>query len=198
VCPSPRGASSSETSTSPFCTRPAPAPVAARRGRPLRLTAWAGQTARHPQSPSAKRQLSRSRRCVARERGKEEGLLTAGASGSITNDQRSSLLCRLALRLMARLALVAAYSRRKWSCSNRERANAVGLAASLISWMRSSLSMRGTIRLGGGWRGPKPRPTRRPPRPFDAFRSDSSRSWREEGDTPWCQESAFSFSTLPV
>jgi hypothetical protein len=43
------------------------------------------------------------------------------------------LLCRPALRLMARLALVAAYSLGKRSCSNRERANAVGLAASLIS-----------------------------------------------------------------
>jgi hypothetical protein len=49
------------------------------------------------------------------------------------NDQSSSLLCRLALRLMARLALMAAYSRGKRSCSNRERANDTGLAASLIS-----------------------------------------------------------------
>jgi hypothetical protein len=60
--------------------------------------------------PLLKRQLSRPHRCVARERGREEGLLTAGASGSIANDQRSSLLCRLALRLMARLVLVAVYS----------------------------------------------------------------------------------------
>jgi hypothetical protein len=43
------------------------------------------------------------------KRTREEGLLTAGASGSITNDQRSLLLCRPALRLMACLALVAAY-----------------------------------------------------------------------------------------
>jgi hypothetical protein len=61
------------------------------------------------------------------------GLLTVGASGSITNDQRSSLLCLMALRLMARLALVAAYSRGRRSGRNRERANDVGLAASLIS-----------------------------------------------------------------
>jgi hypothetical protein len=62
-----------------------------------------------------------------------ESLLTAGALGSITNDQRSSLLCHPAMRLMAHLALMAAYSDRKWSFSNRERANDVGLAASLIS-----------------------------------------------------------------
>jgi hypothetical protein len=61
-----------------------------------------------------------------------ESLLIAGASGSITNDQRSSLLCRLALRLMARLALVDTYSGGKRSFSNRERANDVGLAALLI------------------------------------------------------------------
>jgi hypothetical protein len=40
----------------------------------------------------------------------EEDLLTARALGSIMNDQRSLLLCLMALRLMARLALVAAYS----------------------------------------------------------------------------------------
>jgi hypothetical protein len=44
--------------------------------------------------------------CLERTR----SLLTAGASGSITNDQRSSLSCHTDLRLMARLALVAAYS----------------------------------------------------------------------------------------
>jgi hypothetical protein len=46
------------------------------------------------------------------ERVKEGGsLLTVGASGSITNDQRLSLSCLTALRLMACLALVASYSR---------------------------------------------------------------------------------------
>jgi hypothetical protein len=49
------------------------------------------------------------------------------------NDQRSSLMCRSTLRLMAHLAFVAAYSRGRRSCRNRERANDVGLAASLIS-----------------------------------------------------------------
>jgi hypothetical protein len=39
----------------------------------------------------------------------------------------------MALRLMARLALVAAYSRRKRSCTNRERARGTGLVVSLIS-----------------------------------------------------------------
>jgi hypothetical protein len=62
-----------------------------------------------------------------------ESLLTGGASGSITNDQKSSLLCLTALRLMARLALVAAYSRGKRLCTNHERASDTGLAVSLIS-----------------------------------------------------------------
>jgi hypothetical protein len=53
---------------------------------------------------------------------KGENPLTGGASGSIMNDQRSSSLCLTALRLTARLALVAAYSRGKRSERNRERA----------------------------------------------------------------------------
>jgi hypothetical protein len=40
--------------SSPSCVQPAPAPVAAPRARPLGLRAWAGQTVRHLQSPSAK------------------------------------------------------------------------------------------------------------------------------------------------
>jgi hypothetical protein len=65
---------------------------------------------------------------------KERGsLLTGGASGSITNDQRSSLPCLTALRLMARLALVTAYYGGKLSRSSRERTSDTGLAVSLIS-----------------------------------------------------------------
>jgi hypothetical protein len=41
-----------------------------------------------------------------------------------------------------------------------------------------------------------PNPT--PAKLFNAVRSESSRTWCEEGDTPWCQESAFSISTLWV
>jgi hypothetical protein len=130
--PAAPGAPAAGFSSSP-CALPAPAPVAARRGQPLGLGAWAGRTARCPRSPSTKKRLSKPRWYVARERGREEGLLTVGASGSITNNQRSSLLCRPALRLMAHLALVAAYSRGRRSCRNRECANDVGLAASLIS-----------------------------------------------------------------
>jgi hypothetical protein len=64
----------------------------------------------------------------------------------MTNDQRSSLLLLTGLRLMARIALVAAYYWKKWLGSNRERARATGSAASSISKMRSLLSMRGMIR----------------------------------------------------
>jgi hypothetical protein len=71
---------------------------------------------------------------VSQENEEEEGsLLTTGASGSITNDPRALLPYRTALRLMARLALVAAYSGGRRSCSSRKRANAIGLATSLIS-----------------------------------------------------------------
>jgi enterochelin esterase-like enzyme len=33
---------------------------------------------------------------------------------------------------------------------------------------------------------------------FNAFKAESSRSWREGGDKPCHQESAFSLTTLPV
>jgi hypothetical protein len=79
-------------------------------------------------------------------KGRRKTVLTGSASGSITNDQRSSSLCGTDLRLIARLARVAAYSLGKHFCSSHERANDTGLAASLISKMHSSLSMRGTIR----------------------------------------------------
>jgi hypothetical protein len=55
------------------------------------------------------------------------------------------LLFLTALRLTARLALVATYSWGKGSCINRECDNAAGLAISSISKMRISLSMRGMI-----------------------------------------------------
>jgi hypothetical protein len=66
-----------------------------------------------------------------KEKGKSP--LTGRASGIITNDQRLSLLCLTALRLMARLALVAAYSGGRRSGSNHEHANDTGLAVSPIS-----------------------------------------------------------------
>jgi hypothetical protein len=54
----------------------------------------------------------------------------------------------------------------------------------LISKMLSSLSMRGTIRLWWRLARTKAAPNLASARPFSAFRSDSSRSWHEEGDTP--------------
>jgi hypothetical protein len=75
-----------------------------------------------------------------------EALLTSGPSGSMVNDQRSSSLCLTALRLMARLALVVAYSYGRRSCRSRDYTSATGSAVSSISKMRSRLSMRGTIR----------------------------------------------------
>jgi hypothetical protein len=60
------------------------------------------------------------------------------------NDHRSSLFCT-ALGFTTRLSHVAAYPWARGSPSNRKHAKDTGLAASLISKMRSSLSMRGMI-----------------------------------------------------
>jgi hypothetical protein len=131
-----------------------------------------------------------------RQKGKSP--LTGGVSGSIMNDQRSSLLCLTALRLMAHLTLVAAYSRGRRSCTNREHASATGLAVSSISKMRSSLSMRGMIRRWWRFARTEAAPSPASARSFSASRADSSRSWREEGDRSCHQESSFSFSTWTV
>jgi hypothetical protein len=47
---------------------------------------------------------------------------------------------------MALRTRVAAYSRRRGLCSVRDLASAMGSTASVISKMRSGLSIRGTIR----------------------------------------------------
>jgi hypothetical protein len=60
-------------------------------------------------------------------------VLTGPVSGSITNDHRSSSLCCTTLRLIARLAHVAAYPLVSGSCSSHDRVNDTGLATSLIS-----------------------------------------------------------------
>jgi hypothetical protein len=64
----------------------------------------------------------------------------------MVNAQRASSSFRAALRSMARLARVAAYSRGKRSGSNRDCTSATGSASSCISKMRSGLSIRGMIR----------------------------------------------------
>jgi hypothetical protein len=114
------------------------------------------------------------------------------------NAHRDALSQRPGLRSMARRARVAAYSRGKRSCSSRDSANATGSASSSISKMRSRLSVRGTIRRW--WRLARTHPAVSPQfaRCFNAARSESSRTWCEGGDTPWCQEMAFSLSTLLV
>jgi hypothetical protein len=58
--------------------------------------------------------------------------------------------------------------------------------------------MRGTIRRW--WRFARTEAAPNPvfARLFNTIRRESNRTWCKEGDTPWCQESAFSFSTSPV
>jgi hypothetical protein len=99
---------------------------------------------------------------------------------------------------MVRRALVAAYDHGKGSRNSRDSANAMGSAFSLISKMRSRLSIRGTIRRW--WRLARTHPAVSPQSAsfFNAATSESSRAWCEGGDTPWYQEAALSRSTLPV
>jgi hypothetical protein len=66
--------------------------------------------------------------------------------GSISNAHRTSLPQRPDLRSTARRARVAANARGKGSGSSHDLANATGSAISVISKMRSDLSIKGTIR----------------------------------------------------
>jgi hypothetical protein len=72
------------------------------------------------------------------------------------------------------------------------------LAVSSISKMRSSLSMRGTIRRWWRFARTDAAPSPASARLFSASRADSSLSWREEGDRPCHQDLAFSLRTLLV
>jgi hypothetical protein len=82
----------------------------------------------------------------------------------------------MALRLMARLALMAAYSRGKRPGSSRDCASATGSAVFSISKMRSRLSMRGMIRRW--WRLERTEAAVSPAsaRAFGAFKAETSRS----------------------
>jgi hypothetical protein len=98
---------------------------------------------------------------------------------------------------MARRARVAAYDRGKGSRSS-DSTNATGSASSLISKMRSRLSIKGTI--CWWWKLARTHPAVSPRSAsfFNAATSEFSRAWCEGGDTPWYQEAALSRSTLPV
>jgi hypothetical protein len=93
---------------------------------------------------------------------------------------------------------VAAYSRRRGLGSIRDLANTTGFAVSVISKMRSSLSIRGTTRLW--WRKARTvaAVSPRAARFLSTARSESNRLRCEGGDTPWLQESGLSRSTRPV
>jgi hypothetical protein len=99
---------------------------------------------------------------------------------------------------MARRARVASNARGKGSDSSRDLANATGSVISVISKMRSGLSIKGTTRWW--WRLVRTHPAVSPRSAsfFSAAMSESSHAWCWGGDTPWCQEAAFSRSTLPV
>jgi hypothetical protein len=115
-----------------------------------------------------------------------------------TNFQSATSSVLMILRLTAHLAHVAAYSYGRRSGSNRNSARATGSASSSISKMRSRLSIRGMIR--GWWRFTRTEAAVSPAsaNAFNACKAESNRSWREEGDRPFHQESAFSLTTLLV
>jgi hypothetical protein len=93
---------------------------------------------------------------------------------------------------------LAAYSRKRGLESIRDLASATGFAVSVISKMRSGLSIRGTTRRW--WRKARTvaAVSPRPARFLNAASSESSRLRCWTGDTPWLQESGFSRSTRPV
>jgi hypothetical protein len=93
---------------------------------------------------------------------------------------------------------VAAYSRRRGLGSIRDLASATGFILSVISKMRSGLSIRGTT--CRWWRKARTvaAVSPRTARFLSATRSESNRLRCEGGDTPWLQESGLSRSTRPV
>jgi hypothetical protein len=186
----------------PSCGPPAPALAVAPRARARGTRAWAGRTSRRSRSPTAgaRRSLKMRRQLEkpAKLEMKSRTPLTSWPVGSISNAHRTSSPQRPNLRSMARRARVAANARGKGSRSSRDLANATGSATSVISKMWSGLSIKGTTRRW--WRLARTHPAVSPRSAtfFSTDTSESSRAWCEGGDTPWCQEAAFSRSTLPV
>jgi hypothetical protein len=73
-----------------------------------------------------------------------------------------------------------------------------GSASSVISKMRSDLSIKGTIRRWWRWARTTSAVSPRPVRFLSAARRESNRVWCWGRDTPWYQEAGLSRSTRPV
>jgi hypothetical protein len=97
-----------------------------------------------------------------------------------------------------RFTRVAAYPLRSRSCSSRESANDMGLVSSLISKMRSSLSMRGMHRRWWKLAMTDVTPNLESAKWRRAEERDSSLLCRAWGDTPCTQASCFFFNTFSV
>jgi hypothetical protein len=181
---------------------PAPALAVAPRAQAHETEAWVARTLRRSCAPSAgvKQSLKTRRQPEkpAKIEKKSRIPLTSWPVGSISSTHRDASSQRPGLRSMARHARVASYDRGKGSRSSRDFANAMGSASSLISKMRSGLSIKGTTRRW--WRLARTHPAVSPRSTsfFSAATSESSRAWCEGGDTPWYQEAALSRSTLLV
>jgi hypothetical protein len=120
----------------------------------------------------------------AKQEGRSRNPLTNWPTGSISSAHKDASSQRPDLRSMAHRARVAAYDRGKGSRSSRDSASAMGSVSSLISKMRSRLSIKGTTRRW--WRLARTYPAVSPlsASSFSAATSESSRAWCEGGDTP--------------
>jgi hypothetical protein len=139
----------------------APALAAVPRAQARGTEAWVAWTSRRSRAPSAgvERSLKTHRqpKKPAKQERKSRNLLTNWPTGSISSAHRDASSQCPGLRSMSRCARVAAYDHGKGSRSSRDSANATVSASSLISKMRSRLSIRGRSAGGGGWRGRVPR-----------------------------------------
>jgi hypothetical protein len=186
----------------PSCNLSAPALAVAPRAQARGPEAWVDRTSRRSRAPPAGVEPSikthRQPEKPAKQEGRSRNPLTNWPTGSNSSAHRDASSQRPDLRSMARRARVAAYDRGKGSRSSRDSASAMGSASSLISKMRSRLSIKGTTRRW--WRLARTHPAVSPlsASSFSAARSESSRACCEGGDTPWYQEAALSLSTLLV
>jgi hypothetical protein len=151
-----------------------------RRARARGTGVWVGRTSRRSRSPSAggRRSLKTRRQLEkpAKLEMKSRTPLTSWPVGSISSAHRAASSQRPDLRSMVRRARVAANARGKGSRSSRDLANATGSATSLISKMRSSLSIKRTTRWWWSLARTHPAVSPRSANFFSAATSESSRA----------------------
>jgi hypothetical protein len=189
-------------SPAPSSGPPAPALAVALRERARGSGGWAARTSRRSPSPAAgvRRNLKYvdNLKKPAKLETKLRTPLTSCPVGSISSSHRALSSQRPDLGSMAHRARVAANARWKGSSSSRDLASAMGSAPSVISKMRSVLSIKGTTRRWWRLARTTPAVSPLPVSSFSTVTSESSHAWCWGGDTSWYQEGGLSRSTLPV